>query len=96
MRGVARGRQNVTTISEETERIEREVLSPNATLAAETKGREHPEDRDPLRVPLFLTHWAGNITQFMRSAGRAGNADSSSSASCEMAASKSCPSYSVV
>jgi dGTPase len=40
----------VTTISEETERIEREVLSPNATLAAQTKGRERPEERDPLRT----------------------------------------------
>src|SRR5258706_10183429 len=34
--------------------------------------------------------------QFMRNAARAGIKSSSSSASCEMAASKSCPSYSVV
>jgi dGTPase len=40
----------VPTISEETERIERETLSPHATLAAETRGRERPEGRDPLRT----------------------------------------------
>jgi dGTPase len=40
----------LATISEETERIEREVLSPNATLAAETKGRERHEERDALRT----------------------------------------------
>ena len=39
-----------TTISEETERIEREVLAPHATLAAESKGREREEERDPLRT----------------------------------------------
>ena len=40
----------MVTISEETEGIERQVLQPNATLAAETKGRERPEERDPLRT----------------------------------------------
>lgn len=39
-----------TTISEETERIEREILAPHATLASATKGRERSEDRDPLRT----------------------------------------------
>jgi dGTPase len=38
------------TISEETERIERQVLSPYATLAAESKGREREEMRDELRT----------------------------------------------
>lgn len=38
------------TISEETERIEREILAPHATLAAESKGRELAEARDPLRT----------------------------------------------
>jgi dGTPase len=40
----------LATISEETERIEREILSPHATLAGETKGRERSEDRDPVRT----------------------------------------------
>lgn len=40
----------MVTISEETERIERQILQPHATLAAESKGRERPEDRDPLRT----------------------------------------------
>jgi dGTPase len=40
----------VVTISEETEQIERQILQPHATLAAETKGRERPEERDPLRT----------------------------------------------
>jgi dGTPase len=40
----------LTTISEETERIERDILSPHATLAAETKGRERSEDRDAIRT----------------------------------------------
>jgi dGTPase len=39
-----------TTISEETERIEREILSPHAQLAATSKGREQPEERDTLRT----------------------------------------------
>jgi dGTPase len=39
-----------TTISEETERIEREVLAAHATLAADSKGREREEERDPLRT----------------------------------------------
>ena len=38
------------TISEETERIERQILSPYATLAAESKGREREEMRDELRT----------------------------------------------
>lgn len=38
------------TISEETERIEREILSPHAHLASASKGRERPEDPDPLRT----------------------------------------------
>ena len=40
----------MTTISEETERIEKEILSPHAQLAANTKGREREEERDPLRT----------------------------------------------
>ncbi len=40
----------MVTISEETEQIERQILSPNATLASETKGRERSEDRDPIRT----------------------------------------------
>jgi dGTPase len=40
----------LVTISEETEQIERQILSPNATLASETKGRERAEDRDPIRT----------------------------------------------
>ncbi len=40
----------MVTISEETERIERQILQSHATLAAETKGRERPEERDPLRT----------------------------------------------
>jgi dGTPase len=44
------GRLLLATISEETERIEREILSPHATLASETKGRERPEDADPIRT----------------------------------------------
>ncbi|MGH2793159.1 MAG: deoxyguanosinetriphosphate triphosphohydrolase [Actinomycetota bacterium] len=40
----------MVTISEETEQIERQIFQPNATLAAETKGRERPEERDPLRT----------------------------------------------
>jgi len=39
-----------TTISEETERIEHEILAPHATRAAESKGREREEPRDPLRT----------------------------------------------
>ena len=39
-----------STISEESERIEREILAPAATLAGESKGRERPEPRDPLRT----------------------------------------------
>jgi dGTPase len=38
------------TINEETERIERAILSPHATLAGETKGRERAEDRDAVRT----------------------------------------------
>jgi dGTPase len=40
----------LSTISEETERIERDILSPHAQLAAASKGRERPEERDPLRT----------------------------------------------
>lgn len=39
-----------TTISEQTERIEREILAGHATFASESKGRERPEERDPLRT----------------------------------------------
>ncbi|MBI4728175.1 MAG: deoxyguanosinetriphosphate triphosphohydrolase [Acidobacteria bacterium] len=38
------------TVREETERIEREILSPHAQLASESKGRERPEEPDPLRT----------------------------------------------
>jgi len=38
------------TVSEETERIERQILAPYATLAAESKGREREEIRDELRT----------------------------------------------
>ena len=38
------------TISEQTERIEHEILAPYATYASDSKGRERPEDRDPLRT----------------------------------------------
>ncbi|MGH2829965.1 MAG: deoxyguanosinetriphosphate triphosphohydrolase, partial [Actinomycetota bacterium] len=40
----------MTTISEETERIEREILAPHAQLASASKGRDRTEDRDPLRT----------------------------------------------
>ncbi|MGZ4189865.1 MAG: deoxyguanosinetriphosphate triphosphohydrolase [Actinomycetota bacterium] len=39
-----------STVSEETERIERQILAPSATLAAESKGRERDEPRDELRT----------------------------------------------
>jgi dGTPase len=39
-----------STISEETERIEGEILAAHATLAAASKGREREEARDPLRT----------------------------------------------
>jgi dGTPase len=38
------------TVAEHTERIERETLAPHATLSAMSKGRERPEDPDPLRT----------------------------------------------
>lgn len=38
------------TVAEETERIERETLAAHATLAARSKGRERPEEPDPLRT----------------------------------------------
>jgi dGTPase len=38
------------TIRQETERIEREILAPAAQLSAESKGRERPEEPDPLRT----------------------------------------------
>jgi len=40
----------LATISEETERIERDILSPHATLAAESKGRERQEEKDEIRT----------------------------------------------
>ena len=40
----------MTTIREETERIERETLAPWATLVAYSKGREREEAEDPLRT----------------------------------------------
>lgn len=43
-------RRILPTISEETERIEREILSPHAQLASAGKGRERPEEPDPLRT----------------------------------------------
>ncbi len=38
------------TVRQETERIERETLSPHAQLAAESKGRDRREELDPLRT----------------------------------------------
>jgi len=38
------------TVSEETERIERQIFASHATLAAESKGREREEPRDELRT----------------------------------------------
>ncbi|MBI2843963.1 MAG: deoxyguanosinetriphosphate triphosphohydrolase [Armatimonadetes bacterium] len=38
------------TIREEYEQLEREILSPYATLAAESRGRQRPEERDPIRT----------------------------------------------
>jgi dGTPase len=38
------------TVSEETERIERQILASHATLSAESKGREREEERDELRT----------------------------------------------
>jgi dGTPase len=40
----------VPTPRDRTEQIERDVLSPHAVLAAESKGRERPEPQDPLRT----------------------------------------------
>src|SRR5467141_3709739 len=40
----------MTTVRESTERIEREILASHAQLAAETKGRDRPEESDPLRT----------------------------------------------
>jgi dGTPase len=40
----------VTTPRERTEEIERRVLSPRASLACETKGRDREEPHDPLRT----------------------------------------------
>jgi dGTPase len=40
----------MNTVREETERIEREILAPHAQLAAESKGRDRPEEPDPLRT----------------------------------------------
>lgn len=38
------------TIRERTEQLERETLSPYATLAAESRGRVRPEEQDPIRT----------------------------------------------
>lgn len=38
------------TISEDTERIEKQILSPHAQLAADSKGRDRAEEPDPLRT----------------------------------------------
>ncbi|MEN6580964.1 MAG: HD domain-containing protein, partial [Armatimonadota bacterium] len=38
------------TIRERYEQLEREVLSPRAVLACETKGRAREEDKDPVRT----------------------------------------------
>src|SRR5881296_3861631 len=40
----------VVTPRERSEQIERDTLSPHAVLAAESKGREHPEPPDALRT----------------------------------------------
>jgi dGTPase len=40
----------VTTPRERSEQIERDTLSPHAVLAAESRGREHPEPQDPIRT----------------------------------------------
>ena len=40
----------VTTPRERTEQIERETLSPHAVLAAESRGRDHPEPPDVVRT----------------------------------------------
>src|SRR5512134_3887290 len=40
----------VTTPRERTEQVERQTLSPNATLSAASKGRETDEPQDPLRT----------------------------------------------
>jgi dGTPase len=37
-------------VRERTEEIERQILSPRAVLAEETKGRDRPEEPDPLRT----------------------------------------------
>ncbi len=38
------------TIREQYEQLEREILSPHAALAAESKGRQRPEEEDPVRT----------------------------------------------
>ena len=40
------------TIREQSQEIEKNVLSPYATLSAETKGRAKPEDECPIRTPF--------------------------------------------
>jgi dGTPase len=40
----------VATARERTEEIERQTLSPRATLASASKGREHDEPQDRLRT----------------------------------------------
>jgi dGTPase len=46
----ARYHRTVVTARERSEEIERETLSPHATLASASKGRERPEPHDPLRT----------------------------------------------
>src|SRR3954469_16599518 len=68
---------------------------------------EGAEDWNPLAAAPVLAHAGPDYSmpvrrrapakrQFIRNAGRAGSRSSSSSASCEIASSKSCPSHSVV
>ena len=44
------GRVAAPTPREVTEQIERDTLSPHATLSSSSKGRERPEDPDDLRT----------------------------------------------
>ena len=40
----------MATVREQYEALERQILSPYAALAAETKGRARPEEKDPIRT----------------------------------------------
>ena len=40
------------TIREQQEALEHEILSPRATFADETRGRERPEEECPMRTPF--------------------------------------------